>query len=396
MFGLVITLSQNVARCFRVSAFVSLVACLLVAAIAAPSIAAIHPGDSLFIKVWNHPELSKQVNVDANGGVRVPLSGVVAVGGLEEAEAGKKLAEALRPYVVYPAVGVETIEQGKSLFVSGGPGGILKYQPGESLAAAIADIMQSVPDSAQSLNEAGQSISRNDSASATVRARIDLRRVGLSRDGKAIGEFDTVAFGVNGDPGPALEPGDTIVFNYKPVQVRVAGAVAHPGMAYLSPEQSVTEAFAQVGGLLPTSASNHILLKRAGGTRSLALGDAAFTEPAQTGDVITVPEAPRVNVVGTVVTPGVVALKTDPSLLSAMYAAGGPTKLANLRDVQIVHGGTTVAYDVTELTHGDLSQNPTLQDGDTVVVPQSHRIDFSGFFGILGGIAAGLASRVPL
>ena len=63
--------------------------------------------------------------------------------------------------------------------------------------------------------------------------------------------------------------------------------------------------------------SNHVLLQRAGSTRSLALGDTAFNQPAQTGDVLTIPAAPRVNVVGTVVTPGVVALKTDPTLLSA-------------------------------------------------------------------------------
>jgi hypothetical protein len=43
-----------------------------------------------------------------------------------------------------------------------------------------------------------------------------------------------------------------------------------------------------------------------------------------------------------------------------------------------------------------MSQNPVLQDGDTVVVPEGHKIDWSGIFGILGGVAAGLASRVPL
>ena len=60
-----------------------------------------------------------------------------------------------------------------------------------------------------------------------------------------------------------------------------------------------------------------------------------------------------------------------------------------------VHAGTTKSYDVTKLTHGDMSQNPMLADGDTVLVPEGHNIDWSGIFGILGGIAAGLASRVP-
>ena len=56
-----------------------------------------------------------------------------------------------------------------------------------------------------------------------------------------------------------------------------------------------------------------------------------------------------------------------------MYTAGGPTKQANLRDVQVVRDGVSTTYNVTALTHGDMSQNPTLQDGDTVVVPQGHK-----------------------
>ena len=119
------------------TALASLFALTFTLAAVAPAFAAISSGDTLFVRVWNHPELSMQVTVDSSGSVRVPLSGVVAVGGLDEAAAAKKLTDALRPYVVYPAVDVQTIEQGKMLFVSGGPGGTLKYSPGETLAAAI-------------------------------------------------------------------------------------------------------------------------------------------------------------------------------------------------------------------------------------------------------------------
>jgi protein involved in polysaccharide export with SLBB domain len=255
--------------------------------------------------------------------------------------------------------------------------------------------MQSSPEISESLNEAGQSLTKTDGSAVATRARIDLHRVKVVRDGKLLGEYDTVAFGVTGETGPILEPGDTIVFSYKPIPVRVLGDVARPGTTYLATDQSLSEAISQAGGLLPTSSSNHILLQRGDQTRSLALGDAAFTGPAQPGDVITVPAAPRVNVVGTVVTPGVVALKTDATLLSAMYTAGGPTKQANLKNVQVVHGNVRTSYDVTALTHGDMSQNPTLSDGDTVLVPQGHNVDWTSIFGILGGVAAGLASRVP-
>lgn len=357
--------------------------------------AAITAGDTLFVKVWNHPELSKQVVVDADGSVRIPLSGVVAVGGLDEDEAAKKLTDSLRAYVRYPAVNVEIVEQGKSLFVAGGPGGVLKYQPGETLSAAIADALQNAPGSStQSLNEQGQSVTRADGGGSALRARIDFRNVKVLRNAVVVGTYDTVAFAAKGDPGPLLQPGDTIVFSYKPVQVRVLGDVAQPGTSYLYPEQSLSEAIAQAGGTLPTSASNHILLERSGETRSLALGDPIFTQPAQGGDVVTIPQAPRVNVVGTVQKPGLVDLKTDSSLLSAVYTAGGPAKWADLNHVRIVHNGTTTSYDVTKLAYGDTSQNPPVQDGDTVVVPEGRHHDLSGVFSILGGIAAGLASRL--
>jgi protein involved in polysaccharide export with SLBB domain len=373
----------------------SIVAMLAVAT-AAPSLATIHPGDTLFVRVWNHPDLSKQVIVDANGSVRVPLSGAVVVAGLDEHAAAKKLTSALRTYVVYPAVEVETIGQGSALFVAGGPGGELKFQPGETLATAVADALQTVPTNSQTLNDSGQILTKIDNTNSALRARIDLRRVGLMRDGSSVGSYDMVAFSRTGQAGPVLQPGDTIVFPDKPIDVRVMGDVGTPGTTYLSSDQAMSEAIAQAGGLLPTSSSNHLLLQRDGETRSLALGDPLFGLPAHPGDVITVPLAPRVNVVGTVATPGVVALKTDSTLLSAMYTAGGPTKYANLRDVTVVRGNQKFSYDVTKLTHGDITQNPPLQDGDTVVVPEGHYFDFSGVFSILGGIAAGLASHFVL
>jgi protein involved in polysaccharide export with SLBB domain len=360
----------------------------------APSLAAIHSGDSLYVKVWNHPELSKEVTVDALGDVRVPLSGVVAVGGLDEHAASVKLADALRPYVVYPAVDVETMTQGNTLFVAGGPVGELKYQPGETLTTAVSDAMQIATPTTEQLNAAGENLTRVNDASTALRSRIDMHDVSVQRDGKALGVYDMVAYNAHGEAGPALQPGDTIVFAYKPIEVRVLGDVAQPGATYLAPDQSMAEALTQAGGTLPTSVNNHILLTRDGVTTELALGDPTFSEPAHQGDVITVPVAPRVTVLGTVVTPGIVMLKTDPTLLSAIYNAGGPTKYSNLKFVQVVDNGHHTTYDITALTHGDMGQNPVLHDGETVIVPEGHYFDYSGLFSILGGLAAGFATHL--
>ena len=372
---------------------------LLFGALAMPASATtIHAGDSLYVTVWNHPELSKTIVVDADGMVRVPMSGVISVGGLDEATAAHKIENGLRPYIKYPAVNVETTIQGTTLFVAGGPVGVLKYMPGETLAAAIADEMQQAAaaggGAAQQLNADGQSTSKTTDANFAVRSRMDLHDVKIERDNAVFGQYDTIALSAQGNAGPVLEPGDRIVFKYKPIQVHVMGDVAQPGIAYLDANQSITEAVAQAGGVLPTASANHVLLKRGDETHSLAFGDPLFQQPAQPGDIILVPTAPRVTVTGRVLTPGLVSLRSDNTLLSAIYTAGGPIAFADLRYVKVIHGDQTSQYNMVALTHGDTSQNPVLADGDTVLVPRNNAIDFTPFMNVLGGIAAGLTNRV--
>jgi len=367
-------------------------ALLFVAFTATPALAMIHAGDELSIRVYNHPELTRTLVVDATGAISFPLVGSVSVRGLEPGEIAQRLTTGLRPYVVHPAVDVELLHQGQSIFVSGGPGGVLKYVPGETLSAALSDALH-LDTGGGARMTTGVELSKADSMgdNPVASSRIDLRRVGVERDGASLGTFDAIALATRGESGPALQPGDTIVFAYKPVVVRVLGAVPSPGYTYLSSDQTLSEALGQAGGTLPSAATTHVRVTRDGTTSQVPLGDAMFEQPAHTGDVITVMQAPRVVVAGTVTTPGPYTLKTDFSLVSALYSAGGPTKQANLRDVQIVRSGKVVAYDITQLTHGNLTQNPELQDGDLVVVPEGHKIDFRSTF---DAIVAALAFKI--
>jgi protein involved in polysaccharide export with SLBB domain len=170
----------------------------------------------------------------------------------------------------------------------------------------------------------------------------------------------------------------------KPVPVTVRGDVKSPGVAYLNTTDTLSTAVAQVGGELPTSRTNDITLVRNGVKRSLAFGSPEFSQPAQPGDVIVVPRAPTITVVGMVVKPGDVQLKNDATLLSALYGADGIQKWADLKKVRVMHNGQYATYDVTKLTHGDVSQNPMLADGDTVFVPEGHKIDWTPVFAALG------------
>ena len=89
---------------------------------------------------------------------------------------------------------------------------------------------------------------------------------------------------------------------------------------------------------------------------------------------------------GSVVKPGNQILQGDATLLNALYDSGGPLKYGNLRSVAVIHQGQRKEYDITKLPHGASDQNPTLADGDTVFVPEGHKIDFTSVFQALSGI----------
>jgi protein involved in polysaccharide export with SLBB domain len=355
-------------------------------AVGAPALAAVHSGDTLLVTVYEHPELSGPVTVDASGRISLPLAGPVDVRGLETAQIAARLQSRLAEYIRKPAVDVLVKDQQASLYVSGGPGGTLKYEPGETLIGALGDLAPRFGAPPQK----DPSTSTVKSLADLERSRVDLRNVGVVRDGALLGTYDALALSSAGKSGPELQPGDTLTLVDKPIAVHVIGDVTQPGIAYLSPDQPLGDALAAAGGLAPSAATAHIELRRDGAVQMLALGDPAFNQPAKNGDTVTIPAAPRVDVAGLVDKPGAVALKTDFSLLSALYQAGGPTQYANLSLVQVMRGGTTTVYDVTKLVHGDTTQNPQLKDGDMVFVPEGHKISQSAVSNIFQGLLSAL------
>jgi protein involved in polysaccharide export with SLBB domain len=354
----------------------------LVLACAAPASAAIHPGDLLSIHVYNHPDLSSDtVKVDSHGQIQTSVTGPVTVAGLEPGDVAKLLRKRLVPYIPFPAVDVRDLTESTTLFVAGGPGGVIPFSPGETLGTALADVEKELQK-----DTTGQPIPTTNITDQLDRSRIDTRRVGVIRDGKLLGRYDMVALRKQGDPGPVLLPNDTVSFADKPVVVDVLGDVTVPGKAYLWQDEPLSDAVTQAGGLKDSAATGGIEFTRADEKpRLVAQGDPVFFKPAEPGDVVLFPTAPRVTVAGMVYTPGVTTLKNNFTLLSAMYSAGGITKWANLKDVQVTHQGTVAHYDITKLEHGDQTQNPALADGDTVFVPEGHKIDFSQFFYALFG-----------
>jgi polysaccharide export outer membrane protein len=322
--------------------------------------AALHPGDRVQISVYNHPELATQATVDAEGRISMQLVGAVPAQGASETELAARIQERLQKYMRFPAVDVVLVQQSNDMFVVGGPGGTVAYRPGDTLLTALNDI------ETQCKCQLSQSAG-------------DTSNIRVIRDGMSMGPYDMDALEKNTNGGPSLQPGDTITFANRPIAVSVTGALTNPGTSYLSADQPLSAAIQQRGGTT-AEASHQVLLRRDGRLIQIAEGSPEFNAPAHPGDTLEIPSQEHIQVIGAVNAAGEVALKDDFTLVSAIYLAGGPNKWANLRKIMVQHRGQTKTYDITRMQHGDLSQNPALEDGDVVFVPEGHKIDWRGFF----------------
>lgn len=335
----------------------------------------LHPGDHVSINVYNHPELgATSAPLDSTGHVSVPVAGLVDGKNVSPARLAARISERLAPYVRKPAVDVQLVAQGQNIFVAGGPGGVLTYSPGETLAGALSQIQQ------------GGVANQNPADPSQVASRqlqygsVDLHHVVIERDGRDLPVIDAAGLTAGGNAGPALQPDDTIKLAQKPIAVAVRGEVKQPGVAHLDADEPLSNALLQVGGTNDPTASVQFVLTRGTTQSVVTTSSPAYKEPAQSGDTIYIPHGQRIGVVGQVEKPGSVLLQGDGSLLSALYYAGGPTKYGDIKHVGVIHQGVQQTYDVTKLTHGAPDANPQLADGDTVFVPEGHKIDFSLFF----------------
>jgi len=335
----------------------------------------LHPGDKISVNVYNHPELAAtSATLDSTGHVSVPLAGLVNAGNLSPLQLSQRIAARLAPYVIKPAVDVQLIAQGQNIFVAGGPGGVLTYAPGETLAGALAQI-------ASGSSSGNSTLDQSENATrAQQYGSIDLHHVVIERDGRNLPPVDAAGLTAGGNAGPPLQPDDTIKLVLKPIAVAVRGEVKAPGVAHLDRDEPLSNALLQVGGANGTSASVEFLLTRGSAQTVVTTSSPQYRDPAQNGDAIYVPHAERVGVVGQVNKPGSVTLEGDNSLLSALYYADGPTGYGDIKHVGVIHQGVQQVYDVTKLTHGAPGENPQLADGDTVFVPEGHKIDFRGIF----------------
>ena len=83
----------------------------------------------------------------------------------------------------------------------------------------------------------------------------------------------------------------------------------------------------------------------------------------------------RVYVIGEATRPGSYQLSSASTVLTALYAAGGPAETGSYREIRLVRGSRTIAtldlYDY--LVRGERGGDHLLQEGDTVFIPNRLR-----------------------
>lgn len=217
--------------------------------------------------------------------------------------------------------------------------------------------------------------------------------------------------------------------NLRPVRVIVSGQVERPGpiqLANLSNTRdraetttapTLTSAISTAGGVSREADLRRVTLKRilpGGKTETvnfnlwemIALetgpqdpvilrdGDAIFVPKLESGNPVDsrlisrsslAPATVRVRVVGEVKTPGIIAVRPDSSISSAIAAAGGPTVDAKLNNTEFVRMNENGKIEVKKINLHGLSDNIQIQEGDVIFVP---RTTFASVLDYLGRLAA--------
>jgi len=168
----------------------------------------------------------------------------------------------------------------------------------------------------------------------------------------------------------------------RPQLVFVEGQLNRPGAYPIQPGWRVADAVAAAEGLKILPERTVATLIRGEQTMPIDLpailhrGDQRTNYLLQPGDLLSVQQKPaiRVAILGEVKRPGNYDLDADMRVMQAIAQAEGVTEFAALKRAFIDRQGTIIPFDLYQSSvQGDTreSNNPPLQDGDVIVVPQN-------------------------
>ena len=219
--------------------------------------------------------------------------------------------------------------------------------------------------------------------------RADLGNVKLTSTNEAARTIDLehVMLSPTSVANVQLRAGDVVVISEARREVVVLGQVRNPGTYTYRESDTVLDALAMAGGVLPNADTTDVKLTRSvRGQReaksldvqAMQAGDPRTEIPVlQTGDTIYGPEANRnVLVLGAVNRPGAYPWKEQLSVLDLLALAGGARDTANLSEAVLTgrkdHFGQTL--DLSAILENREPDRWQIQPGDTLYVPQAKQV----------------------
>jgi polysaccharide biosynthesis/export protein len=206
----------------------------------------IGPGDTLYITVWDHPELTAPAGaqqqavsngrlVRSDGTLFYPYVGVVKAAGMSIDELRNELTQRLTEYVKNPQVDVGVISYGSQLVTLGGA--FNKTDP-------------------QQINSVPLTLGQALGAANIDTTRADLSDLVLTRDGHDY-HLDLNTIDKATQQSIYLKPGDRLFMSFNDnKEIYVMGEVIRPqAITFKTDDLSLTQALGRAGGLDPVTSS---------------------------------------------------------------------------------------------------------------------------------------------
>ncbi|MFA0749797.1 MAG: hypothetical protein SLRJCFUN_000200 [Candidatus Fervidibacter sp.] len=203
-------------------------------------------------------------------------------------------------------------------------------------------------------------------------------RIRLLRENKEIAQVQWNSTTPVQELGMELQSGDIIVVEPMLIRVTIVGPVQKPGSYELPAGSRITDLIAKAEGLQPTVDLTNAVLVRKGESRSLDLlqlfWEAKLDNDVelQDGDVLMLPAARKIWVVGAVQRPGAIDFQPRMTVVDAISVAGGVRSIeeADLSAVRLVRGGETRVLNLEAAFKGVMIPLETVKPGDVVIVPE--------------------------
>lgn len=326
-------------------------------------------GDLLDISVFDVPELSRELRVSQSGTVGIPLVPVrLQVVGLTELQAEQKIAEVLEAngLVSHPVVGVMVKEhRSRPITIVGAVQHPMVYEAERSVT-----LLEVLAEAGGIAVDAGDTIIVSRAHTATfieVKDPAAINKPGAPGAGAGTGSN-------SGEP-PEIDVATGTTEASEAAKTPATGASGFPSVA----EMPQTAAAPPAGGIpLPEQRLASASTITINLNELLEAGDLHNNIPLQGGDVVTVPHAGIVYVLGAVNHPGGFVVSNDRTQLTTLKVlslAGGLTSIAKLDHAVIIRKDdqgkqTETEVDLKKVIHRE-SEDLQMRPSDILYIPDS-------------------------